>query len=122
MANVIRTQFQGKDGRLNIDTGILTLYGGSAPVKWDITKRETTQLLRDFLNAAYSKGKHPNKILVLITNKNVFEWAENVKRGWKVCRWNLVEDTYSVMRPNIQNTKEILSAMVRANVKERKNA
>lgn len=116
MTNVIRTRFQGKDGYLNITKGILTLYGGSAPVKWDITKRETTELLREFLNTAYAAGKHPTKVLALATDKNLFEWVDNVKRGWAVGRWNLVKDTYSILKPNTDHTKAILSAMVRANV------
>ncbi len=112
MANVIRAQFQGKDGRLNIDKGILTLYGGSKPVKWDITKRETTELLREFLNAALDRGQGPNFSLFHATNKNSFKWDPN-----GLSRVNFTTDVFSWLLPNTKHTKDILSAMVRANVK-----
>ena len=114
MANVIRAQFQGKDGRLNIDKGILTLYGGSAPVKWDIRNREVVPLLREFLNTAYAQGKVPTRGIVHKTPKNTFAWGVI---GDLVERYNLVKDSTTFLLPNTKHTKDILSAMVRANVK-----
>jgi hypothetical protein len=117
MANVIRVTYEGFDGRLNIDKGVLTLYGGKSPTKWDITKKENTNLLREFLNTAYAKGKHPSKILIKGTGKNLFEWVFYAEKGWVLGRWNIKADTYSVLKPDTEFTKKVLSALVRANVK-----
>jgi len=113
MTNVIRTSFQGKDGYLNITKGILTLYGGSKPVKWDITKQETTELLREFMNTAYLNGKLPSKGLYHRTNKNSFIWGVEKTT---LERWNLTKNTFETLKPNTDFTKAVLSAMVRANV------
>lgn len=118
MANVIRTQFQGKDGRLNIDKGILTLYGGSAPIKWDIRNREVVPLLREFLNTAYAQNKAPTKTVLHRTNKNSFAWGTDSNLGVAVLeRWDLTSGILKTLHPNTEHTKDILSAMVRANVK-----
>jgi hypothetical protein len=114
MANVIRAQFQNQDGRLNIDKGVLTFYGGDKPVKWDITKRETTELLREFLSTAYSLGKLPSRGIVHKTPKNSFGW--NVTTPF-VERYNLQNEKHYTLLPGTKHTKDILSAMVRANVK-----
>ncbi len=116
MANVIRAPFQGLDGRLNIDKGILTLYGHKQPMKWDITKKETTKLLREFLNTAYQKGKGPSQFIQYTTAKNKFYFGEGV-RGAFLQRLDFTTNTISSLKPNTGFTKSILSAMVRANVK-----
>jgi hypothetical protein len=118
MANVIRAHFQGKSGYLNITKGILTLYGGSKPVKWDITKRETTELLREFLNKAHAEGKFPSMNLHHNTGNNAFIWG--TRPGTKkviLQRWDLNNLKMANLKPNTEFTKQILSAMVRANVK-----
>jgi hypothetical protein len=117
MANVIRVTYEGLDGRLNIDKGVLTLYGGKSPAKWDITKKENTNLLREFLNTAYAKGKHPKRMLLKLTGKNLFTWAYDTEAGWNLNRYNCSEDCYSVLKPDTEFTKKVLSALVRANVK-----
>jgi len=111
MTNVIRTRFQGKDGYLNISKGILTLYGGSKPVKWDITKRETTHLLREFLNTALKRGQGVKFKLFHEINKNSFNWDSN-----GLSRVDYTKDIFSWLYPDTDHTKAILSAMVRANV------
>jgi len=117
MANVIRTRFQGKDGYLNIDKGVLTLYGGSKPAKWDITKRENTKLLREFLNTAYAAGKGPSLgSLFHATLKNKFRWTFNDDMNL-VMRFDKSKQVTTGLFPNTDHTKAILSAMVRANVK-----
>lgn len=117
MANVIRAQFQNQDGRLNIDKGVLTFYGGDKPVKWDITKRETTELLREFLSTAYSLGKLPSKGLYHETPHNRFAWYKTNTGTAAVIRRNHTEHKTAELSPNTEHTKAILSAMVRANVK-----
>jgi hypothetical protein len=116
MANVIRAQFQGKDGRLNIDKGILTFYGGDKPVKWDITKRETTELLREFLNSALVADKRPTEFLIHITPNNNFHWASGEVTGPVLARRRRGSPKWEALNPNTNHTKAILSAMVRANV------
>jgi hypothetical protein len=112
MANVIRTQFNGFDGRLNIDKGILTLYGKENTKRYNVTVTLDLPVVREFLAKAYQDGKFPSNVLTHSTAKNKFSWNATGLERWDI--WN---DKMYRLSPYTEHTKEILSAMVRANVK-----
>jgi hypothetical protein len=116
MANVIRTQFNGFDGRLNIEKGILTLYGKNKTERYNVTVTLDLPVVREFLNTAFKAGKSPTKKLLHNTKLNTFIWADD-QLGSYVQRFNRNTGTLVNLQPGTEHTKDILQAMVRANVK-----
>lgn len=112
MVNTLRTQFQGKDGRLNIDKGILTLYSNKGTERYNAKVTLDLPVVQEFLAKAYQDGKYPSKTLIHETEKNIFLWFV---KGLE--RWDINKDKPYRLSPNTEHTKKILSAMVRANVK-----
>jgi len=112
MANTIRTQFQGKDGRLNLDKGILTLYGKEKTERYNVKVTLDLPVVREFLAKAYKDGKNPRYIVRHTTAKNKFTWSQT-----GLDRWDFWNDRRYGLSPNTKHTAEVLVAMVRANVK-----
>jgi hypothetical protein len=112
MANTLRTPFQGKDGRLNLDKGILTLYGKDKIERYNVKVTLDLPVVRAFLTKAYSDGKNPCYILRHITDKNKFTWSPT-----GLDRWDIWNDRFYSLSANTKHTEDVLLAMVRANVK-----
>jgi hypothetical protein len=112
MVNVVRTQFQGKDARLNINKGILTVYNGEKTKRYNVKVELDLPIIREFLATAYANGKNPSKSLAHKTEKNGFIWD---KKG--LTRFDFMKVKVYTLSPNTKHTTEILQAMVRANVK-----
>lgn len=108
----LRAQFQGKKGYMNVKKGILNLYSSSGIERFNIMDSLDLPVVREFLNTALERGQGPKFSLFHSTNKNSFSWNDD-----KLSRVNYTTDVFSYLRPGSEHTKDILQAMVRANVK-----